>query len=218
MQSRRTLPTDRRPRTRPEPDLATAARAWGVLAGIGGLVHGIGEVAQGNVTTTTLFIPSWTTGPIADNLGGEPGLTVIPNLLATGLLTAALALLLTTVALRPARGPAHGWVLVGLSTLMLLVGGGVGPPAIGLCAGAAAIAAQRRRARGQRVASRVLWSWLFWLSLIDIVFLVLGSLFAAVVLDVDISNAFVYAFLAAVVLLPITIVVGERSTREGAAA
>lgn len=205
-------PTYRRGRTRPS--LASAARLWGALAGIGGLVHGVGEVVQGNVATPGLFIPSWTTGPIADNLGGEPGLTVIPNVLVTSLLTIALASLLIAVSARRATAEPSGWALLTLSTGMLLVGGGVGPPVIGLCAGAAALANRRGPARqretGRPGARSTLWPWLFWLSLADTLFLVFGSLFAAFILDIDVSNAFVVAFLAAVVLLPITIVAGSQ--------
>ncbi|MEJ2287054.1 MAG: hypothetical protein P8Y02_00145 [Deinococcales bacterium] len=210
--------TIERRHTRARPSLATAARLWGALAGLGGLVHGIGEVVQGNVTTPGLFIPSWTIGPIADNLGGEPGLTVIPNFLVTGILTIALASLLIAVSARRAAAGPSGWALLALSTGMLLVGGGVGPPVIGLCAGVAALASRRARARqrktGRPTEHRTLWPWLFWLALADTLFLVFGSLFAAFVLDVDVSNAFVVAFLAAVVLLPITIVAGNRAARK----
>lgn len=212
-------PTATSPLLRRDPTLATAARLWGALAGMGGLVHGIGEVAQGSVATPGLFIPSWTTGPIADNLGGEPGLTVIPNFLVTGILTIALASILIAVsARRTAAGPS-GWALLALSTGMLLVGGGVGPPVMGLCAGAGALASQRARARQGKAGGpdhrSVLWPWLYWLSLADTLFLVFGSLFAAFVLDADVSNAFAYAFLVAAVLLPITIVAGSSASGKG---
>jgi hypothetical protein len=208
--------TIERRHARARPSLATAARLWGALAGLGGLVHGIGEVVQGNVATPGLFIPSWTTGPIADNLGGEPGLTVIPNFLVTGILTIILASILIAVSARRAAAGPSGWALLALSTGMLLVGGGVGPPVIGLSAGAAALVSRRRRARqrktGRQTEHRGLWPWLYWLSLADTLFLVFGSLFAAFVLDVDVSNAFVVAFLAAVVLLPVTIVAGSSAS------
>lgn len=203
---------------RARPSLATASRLWGASAGIGGLVHGIGEVVQGNVSTPGLFIPSWATGPIADNLGGEPGLTVIPNFLVTGILTITFASTLIALSARRAPAGPRGWALLGLSTAMLLVGGGVGPPVIGLCAGAAALANRRERTNrgkaGGEPGHAPLWPWLFWLSLADTLFLVFGSLIAAFVLDVDVSNAFVYAFLAAVVLLPITVVAGRSTSRR----
>jgi hypothetical protein len=107
--------------------------------------------------------------------------------------------------------------MLGLSAAMLLVGGGVGPPVIGLCAGAAALADRTTRKRARSETWTALWPWLFWTSLADTVFLVFGSLFAAFVLDVDVSTAFVAAFLAALVLLPVTIAVGRFRGREGPA-
>jgi hypothetical protein len=63
------------------------ASLFGVLAGLGGLMYGVGEVLQGNVARSGLLINSWTRGPIATNMGGEPGVTIVPNLLVTGILT-----------------------------------------------------------------------------------------------------------------------------------
>ena len=57
----------------------TAAIVFGILAGFGGLIHGIGEVLQGNVATPGLWIESWAQGPIYENMGGEPGITVLPT-------------------------------------------------------------------------------------------------------------------------------------------
>jgi hypothetical protein len=69
-----------------------AASVFGVLAGLGGLTHGIGEVIQGNVAPGGIIIDSWTQGPIATNLDGEPAMTILPNLLVTGVLTILLSL------------------------------------------------------------------------------------------------------------------------------
>lgn len=203
------------PATARVPRLTSAAAWWGAMAGVGALVHGTGEVVQGNVATTGLFVHSWTSGPIAENLGGEPGITLVPNVLASGVLTtvAAVALIAASVVLTSREG--GGWVLLGLSAVSLLVGGGVGPPVIGLCAGAAALAGQRRTtSRITRpvwgAAIRAGYRWLFGLSLFLVAFLVLGSLFVALVLDVDVSSVFVSAFLASVVVLPVTIALGAR--------
>ena len=61
------------------------ASTFGVLAGLGGLTHGIGEVLQGNAAPSRIVINSWTQGPIATNMEGEPGMTIVPNLLVTGI-------------------------------------------------------------------------------------------------------------------------------------
>jgi hypothetical protein len=185
------------------------------MAGVGALVHGIGEIAQGNVATTGPFLMSWTHGPIFEYLGGEPGLTLLPNVLASGIVTSVAALALIAAAVRLGSRQGGGWVLLGLSTLLLFSGGGVGPPVIGLCAGAAALAAWRRprlpatALRGS-APLRTGYRTLVALSTLLVAFLVFGSLFVALVLRVDVSNAFVAAFLASVVALPATIVVGMR--------
>jgi hypothetical protein len=54
--------------------------SFGFLAGIGGITHGVGEILQGNVRPEGLMIVSWTQGPITEMMGGDPGMTIIPNL------------------------------------------------------------------------------------------------------------------------------------------
>jgi hypothetical protein len=115
----------------------SAARAtaliFGVLAGLGGLTHGIGEVLQGSVKPDGIIINSWTQGPIATNMGGEPGMTIVPNLLVTGILTilVSLAVVVCAAFVRNKNG---GRILLLLSVIMLLLGGGFGPPIIGILA------------------------------------------------------------------------------------
>ena len=59
-----------------------AARAialtLGVLAGLGGITQGIGEILQGNIAPSGMMINSWTQGPIATTMGGEPAMTIVP--------------------------------------------------------------------------------------------------------------------------------------------
>ena len=121
---------------------------FGVLAGLGGITHGIGEVLQGNVKPNGLIIDSWTQGPIATNMGGEPGMTVVPNLRLTGILTilVSLAVIVTAIRLRDRRG---GRALLLLSTLMMLVGGGFGPPVLGILAGVAGTGIDKPPAWGE---------------------------------------------------------------------
>jgi hypothetical protein len=60
--------------------LRIVASTFGVLAGVGGLTHGVGEVLQGNVAPDGIFIDSWTQGPIATNMGGDPAMTIVPRI------------------------------------------------------------------------------------------------------------------------------------------
>ncbi len=52
------------------------------------------------------------------------------------------------------------------------------------------------------------WPTLFWLCLADYAFLALGSVLAGVVLDVDISSAFVYGLFLAVLAMPTAALAG----------
>jgi len=127
--------------------LRNLAAICGGLAGVGGITHGVGEVLQGSRSPDGIVFDSWAQGRIARNLGDEPAMTLVPNLLITGTLTilASLAVLLWAVAF--VDGPHAGRGLVLLSVVMLLVGGGFGPPMLGMLAGLAAGGAHASRQR-----------------------------------------------------------------------
>ena len=194
--------------------LKNLAVGTGVLAGLGGFIHGIGEVLQGSGPPGGVVFDSWTQGRIATNLGGEPAMTLIPNTLATGLLTMAASLAVVAWALRFLDHKYGGRGLAVLSILMLMVGGGFGPPILGLLAAIPAGAAHRRHrppswthTRGGRALAAT-WPALFWICLADATFLVLGSVTAGVVLNLDISAAFVYALFLAIAALPVATLAG----------
>jgi hypothetical protein len=191
------------------------AAAGGVLAGIGGLVHGIGEVLQGSGSPGGIVFESWTTGGIASNLGGEPAMSLFPDLLISGLLTLGASVAVALWAVRFADHRYGGRGLAVLSILMLLVGGGFGPPVLGLLAALVLGAANRSRHRaptwargraGQALAAA--WQTLFWLCLADYAFLTLGSAVAGTVLDIEISSAFVYGLFLAVLAMPVAALAG----------
>jgi hypothetical protein len=98
------------------------ASTFGVLAGLGGIGHGIGEILQGNVAPGGIVIESWTEGPIATNMGGEPGMTVVPNLLVTGLLALVVSSAVVVWAALSVQRQNGGWILALLSIALLLVG------------------------------------------------------------------------------------------------
>jgi len=115
------------------------AVTFGVLGGIGGIVHGVGETLQGNVAPSGIFFNSWTQGPIATNMGGEPGITIVPSLLVTGILTIIVSIAVIVWSAAFVQRKNGGRVLILLSVAMLLVGGGIGPPIIGILAGIAGL-------------------------------------------------------------------------------
>lgn len=192
------------------------ASIFGVLAGLGGLTHGIGEVLQGNVKPDGIMINSWTQGPIATNMGGEPGMTIIPNLLVTGIATILVSLTVMIWAAAFVQGRNGGRILILLSVLMLLVGGGFGPPVIGVLAGVAGTGIGRPslwwRERLSAPAWHFLaslWPWIFGIAVINGLLLVVGSVILVYIFDVDNPDLFVQSFFFSVLSLSLTVFVGR---------
>ena len=203
--------------------LRTLASVCGTLAGVGGLTHGVGEVLQGTGPTSGLVFDSWSAGRIAANLGGEPAMSLVPRLPVTGGLTilASLGVVLWAVAFVDRR---HGGaVLAGLSVLMLLVGGGFGPPVLGVLAGLAAGGAHAPHRWTSRLAGQAggalasLWPPLFWLCIANASLLVLGSMLVAGALDVAVPDLFVYSLFLVMVSMPLATLAGiAQRARAGA--
>jgi hypothetical protein len=111
------------------------ATTFGVLAGLAGLEHGIGETLQGNIAPNGMMIESWPESETLRILGGEPAMTIIPNLLVTGVLAILVSLVLLVWAVAFVQRKHGGLILILLSVILLLVGGGFGPPLQGIIAG-----------------------------------------------------------------------------------
>lgn len=191
------------------------ASLFGVLAGLGGLRHGVGEIFQGNVPTGGLFIESWAEGPFALYMEGEPGLTIIPNMLATGILAVVFSVAVIAWAAPAVRWRRYGLVLSLLSLGMLLFGGGVGPPVVGLLAGAAGTTVNAPlnwwRTHLSTKARRLLaalWPWVFGIAALNGIFLFVASFLLVWYLHVDNSDLFLGSFYLAVLSALATIVTG----------
>lgn len=105
----------------------------GVIVAMAGFEHGVGEVLQGNVAPGGIMIESWPGSAFFGIVDGEPAMTLVPNLLASGLLTMAVSLAFAVWCVRFAARP-RGWVgILVLAILLLLVGGGFGPPLLAVC-------------------------------------------------------------------------------------
>lgn len=105
----------------------------GIFAGIAGASHGLGEILQGDISPSGIFIAAWPA--MTSVLGQQPAMTLIPNLLVSGIATIILGSVITiwvATCIRSKNGPL---VLVSLSIAMLPVGGGLIPPLIGVAAG-----------------------------------------------------------------------------------
>jgi hypothetical protein len=114
---------------------------FGVLAGVAGIEHGIGEMLQGSTRPEGLVIQSWPGSPAFELLSGEPAMTVIPNLLLSGFLTVLFSLAFMVWSVRFIQHKHGSLGLILLSLILLLVGGGFGPPLLGLILGSAGLLA-----------------------------------------------------------------------------
>ena len=202
--------------SKPRRAASFAATSFGFLAGVGGVTHGIGEILQGNLRPDGIIINSWTQGPIAETMGGEPGMTLVPNLFLTGVLCVAISLVLMIWALVFVRGKRGGAIQILLSIGMLLVGGGFGPPLIGILSGIAGIGIQapQRRLRAQ-LSGRpgrwlaALWPLVFGISLLNAIFLFIGSTILVYLFQVDNQALFLNSFYFAIVSVLLTLITGR---------
>lgn len=156
--------------------------AFGALAGLAGLEHGIGEVLQGNSAPAGIMILSWPGSEFFRILNGEPAMTLIPNFLVTGILAILLSLIFLVWATTLVQRKNGGLVLILLSIFMLLAGGGFGPPMLGIILGVAANRIGKPltwwRARfsvGSRRALGELWPWFLAGGLVSWLLLCPGS-------------------------------------------
>jgi hypothetical protein len=110
------------PPLRPKRATRATVSTFGALAGLAGIEHGAGEVLQGNVAPDGVMVLSWPGSELYDILAGEPAMTTVPNLLATGILAILVSLVFLVWATMFVRRRHGGPILVLLSGVMLLVG------------------------------------------------------------------------------------------------
>lgn len=152
----RTMPQDvAGARDTRSPATRTCVATIGLVVAFAALEHGIGEILQGSRPAPGLVFESWPDSAAFAVLDGEPAMSVIPDLLVAGIATSLLAVGFAWTALRVARIRHGGLLLVGLSLVLLLAGGGLAPPVIGVVLGAAWLGAQhpRRASRPGPLAS-----------------------------------------------------------------
>ena len=136
---------------------------FGVLAALAGAEHGVGEIRQGSVPPPGPVIESWPDVAAFAILGGEPALTVVPDLLVSGILTVVVAGVLGAWAAAYAHRRHGGLVLILLALLLLVVGGGFGPPLIAILLGIAATRIGRPGRRAPGAAARAFAAARYWL-------------------------------------------------------
>jgi cation transport ATPase len=102
--------------------------AFGVITAFAGIEHGIGEILQGNHAPAGVIIESWPGSPFFRMLAGEPAMTIIPNLLATGILTILTTLFFLLWSTLWNHKKIAGWMMILSAIAMLLSGAGMSPP------------------------------------------------------------------------------------------
>ena len=181
---------------------------FGILAGLAAIEHGIGEISQGSTRPAGLLIQSWPDIAAFAILAGEPALTVLPNLLLSGVLTVIIALALAVWSVAFVQRRIGGLVLILLSVVLLLVGGGLGPPALGLILGVAALgmhSVPRRTSRRSLLPLAPAWPWILAVGVVGYLALFPGSVllyyFAGVASETLVYALMIISFAALILSL-----------------
>lgn len=162
----------------PGPACRIVVGVFGVLAALAGVEHGVGEILEGPVPPSGLVIQSWPEAEVFSVLGGEPALTLVPNLLLSGIATIMVATGLAAWTVLGVHRRHGAWVLAVLSVLLLVVGGGFGPPLLGivLAVGSVWRAIPLERPASATSALGRLWPWALAAGVVGYLGLVPGTL------------------------------------------
>lgn len=175
-----------------------------IIAGLGGIEHGVGEVLQGNVAPDGMMIVSWPGWELFRVLAGEPAMTIIPNLLVTGILAILVSLVYLAVATVLIEKKNGGLAMVLLSVVMLLVGGGYGSSLLAVIAGLTATRIndsgtgwRTRLPESIKQASIRLCPWAYVACVVSCLLLLPGTIILALVFGTDNVASTVPAFIVA---------------------
>ena len=134
-------PTERQAIPAPESMQNCATRVvastLGILAGLLGLVHGYLETRQGNAAPSGIFILAVGPPCQANRVWHQcfPAMTIIPNFFVTGILAIIVSLIVILWAAAFVQRKHGDQVLILLSIIQLLVGGGLISPLLCIVAG-----------------------------------------------------------------------------------
>lgn len=105
---------------------------FSVIMAMAGIEHGIGEILQGSVAPPGMVFPSWPEAGFFRVVAGEPAMTILPNLLVTGILAVLFSLAYVIWALWFSERKRSVIILILLALAMLLFGGGLFPPVLAM--------------------------------------------------------------------------------------
>lgn len=116
----------------PQQDTRRLVRVLGLVIAAMGAEHGVGELLQGARRLAGPVIQSWPDSPFFRIEAGEPAFTLLPHPVAAGVLTLAVATLFAVRVWFIDRGAHPRRDVLALSVVLFLVGGGFGPPLLGV--------------------------------------------------------------------------------------
>ncbi len=185
-------------------------QTFGGFTGLMGIEHGVGEILQGNQHPSGYIFESWPNSAFFRILSGEPAFTLLPNLLAAGILTCLFSGLFLVTALFFPNHRRSVLALVCFAILMFLTGGGIFPPFLGLLIAAIASRLNLREKAGWKNSALInrflgaLWPWVYfaclmaWLAMVPgvpvmntffgveneaVIFTILGCMFVLLALS-----------------------------------
>jgi hypothetical protein len=179
-----------------------------------GIEHGIGEVLEGYRPTEGIFILSWPDSAFFEIMSGEPAMTIVPNYLVTGFLAICFSCIFLAVLVKPALDGKAILLLFALLILMLLTGGGFGPPVLGMIAALIALKRNsplllwRRLPAKVHSVFRLLWPWSFGVCLMGWLMLFPGAALLVLFTGRDDALFMIVPIAIAFVFIPITLLLG----------
>jgi len=193
------------------------AATFGFLAGIAGLEHGVFEILQGNIRPASFMFPSMGSPCVAEKIwhACEPAMTILPNLLAAGILTVIFSFVVMFWSLVMLQRRSGGSLLILLSVVLLLAGGGFFPPLIGIAGGLAGTRINKpldKKPAGSltRFTAR-LWPWPLGLFIAWL----LGQYLVGYFFNDLLKSIMGFSLLLIVILLPFSIYTGYAHDKAG---
>jgi hypothetical protein len=194
----------------------TVATWLGVAAGIAGLEHGYYEILQGNTRPPGIMVVSMGPPCVPEEIWNacEPAMTIIPNYLVTGILAMLLGLAMIIWSVAFIQRDHGGLVLILLSIGLLLFGGGLFPPLIGLIGGAAGTVINtpitREPGKIARLAAK-LWPW----PLVILLTWLLGQFLVGYFFNDFLASIMAWGLLLILTMLPLSVYTGYAHDAVG---
>ncbi len=190
------------------------ASTLGILVGLAGVEHGILEILQGNVRPDSIMTDAIGPNQKLWENATETVLTIIPNMLISGILSLILGSMVTIWAYKYVSRKYGSVVLLLLSIALFLVGGGFAPIFLTILAFIAAIRINRPLRFWQSVVPAglrnlvaKLWPWTLIISVISFVVAVEIAIFGNPILSlVGAETAYAIQFFLGFAMLLLAIV------------